>query len=138
MAIRNSRQADNEDLKEKKYPDSLNPPPKCYQLGTLRRISPQVEPAGTNAFEGVDNDKGRRASVLEDGNRVFAESDTERKGICGRMVDIVDGMAVPEMERREMRRAGTKIRGTVSIPPCLCGTHSKGGRASGEEMAGAK
>ena len=70
---------------------------------------------------------------------MFSESDSERKGIWGRMVDIVDGMAGPEMERREMRRAGTMIRGTVSNPgSCLGGMQSKGGRESGEEMADAK
>lgn len=67
---------------------------------------------------------------------MLSEMDTDRATICGRRVDIVGDNVGPETERREIRRAGTKIRGTDNMRSCLDGTHSRGGRVRGEETVG--
>jgi hypothetical protein len=67
---------------------------------------------------------------------VLSESDTERAAIRGWRVDITDGSVGPDTERRVLRSAGIKTRGTAGIwinsKPCV----GKGGPARGEETAG--
>jgi hypothetical protein len=79
------------------------------QVGTvgIRTLTFKFDPgdsrASTSAFEGTGKRECRRAIVLENGRRVFWESDTERGAICGLNVDNMDGNAGPDMEQRETR-----------------------------------
>jgi len=87
-----------------------------------------------SALGGGDNGDGTPVIALECGKTV--PPDTER-GVTGEPEEcIAVGSTGPEVDRREIRRAGMKSRGRFIIIP-VGAVLSRGGLASGEEMAGA-